>query len=104
MKCYIRDENKEKNFKEYYKDIRFYFKKCLKHLKITKDYEVTLIINNDEAIKKINRDYRGIDKATDVLSFASLEGEAPLDENYLGDIFISKDKIISQAKKYHHSI
>ena len=65
-----------------------------------------------ERIKEINRDYRGKDTPTDVISFAIQEGEdfpfdlLELDEDIpqdFGDLFISIDKASEQAKDYGHS-
>ncbi len=65
----------------------------------------SLIIVDDTQIHQINKQYRNIDRPTDVISFASLEGEYfdVEDEIELGDIFISVDAIFAQAKEYNHS-
>jgi len=63
----------------------------------TKDIE--LIITNNDEIQTINREYRGIDKATDVLSF-------PYEDAFmmpLGSIIISKDYVQSVSKELNHS-
>lgn len=66
-----------------------------------------LIIVDNEYIHKLNRDYRNIDRETDVITFA-LEDEdsiiLPNDERVLGDIYISIDKAESQALEYGHSL
>ena len=59
-------------------------------------------VNNDE-IKNLNRNFRGVDKETDVLSFP-LEYDFHVGEMLLGDIIISIQKAIEQAQKYGHSI
>lgn len=64
-----------------------------------------VIIINNEKIRKINREYRNIDRETDVISFA-LEDEKSFnrtDIRVLGDIYISIDKARSQALEYGHS-
>ena len=65
-----------------------------------------LIIINNEEIHKINKEYRGIDRPTDVISFA-LEDYKDIkyenDYRVLGDIYISIDKVKEQAKEYGHS-
>ena len=68
------------------------------------------IVTNDE-IQKLNKEFRNIDKATDVLSFPQLTFEmgevADLNENdeiILGDIVISIDKAKEQAEEYGHSL
>ena len=63
-----------------------------------------IIIDND-SIHKINKEYRGIDRPTDVITFA-LEDDKKIDTpevRILGDIYISYDKVISQAQEYGHS-
>ncbi len=63
-----------------------------------------IIIDNDR-IREINRDYRGIDRETDVISFA-LEDDKTMSLDgvrVLGDIYISIDKVHSQALEYGHS-
>lgn len=64
--------------------------------------EISVYITDDEEIRKLNKTYRGKDKATDVLSF-------PLDENFegyrlLGDIVISQDTAERQARELGHSL
>ena len=66
-------------------------------------FNVIFIKNED--IHKINLEYRNIDRETDVISFA-LEDENTypnLDIRVLGDIYISVDRIVSQARDYGHS-
>ena len=67
--------------------------------------EFNIIFINNEEIQKINKEYRGIDRCTDVISFALEDDDSfPVTEvKVLGDIYISVDKIISQAKEYGHS-
>ena len=67
-----------------------------------------LIIVDNEYIHELNRNYRGIDRETDVITFA-LEDEdsliVPLEEGRnLGDIYISIDKAIKQAEEYGHEL
>jgi len=65
--------------------------------KIKGEVEINLVGNRK--IKEINRIYRGKDCVTDVLSFSWQEGNEA-EKNYLGQIFISCDKIKTQAKEY----
>lgn len=81
--------------------------------------EVSVTIVDDEEIRKINSEYRGIDKSTDVLSFPFNEFESPgnfddIEESVdafnpesgellLGDIILSTEHIIEQAREYGHS-
>lgn len=64
-----------------------------------------IILVDNDYIHKLNKEYRGIDRPTDVISFA-LEDEidnVKLDFRVLGDIYISLDKTYEQAKLYNHS-
>jgi len=75
------------------------------------DAEVTIVVTNDVAVQQLNRDYRGVDAPTDVLSFAAQEGNdgqelalpeelaAELDR-YLGDIIIAYPYTMQQASHF----
>ena len=73
---------------------------------------MTITFTTPEEIRKINKKYRKIDKATDVLSFPMFEkdeldekiksGDFPY-EDVLGDVIISIDKVREQAEEYGHS-
>lgn len=71
------------------------------------DVIFNLIIVDNDYIHELNRDYRKIDRETDVITFA-LEDEdslvLPEDVRVLGDIYISIDKARSQAEEYGHSL
>ena len=79
------------------------------------DFEVSILITDDEGIHEINRDYREIDSPTDVLSFPILEfdedgvmleesGDYDGDFLLLGDIVISLERAAKQAEEYGHSL
>ncbi len=70
-----------------------------------KDCYVSLLLTGNENIRVVNRDYRGKDKETDVISFAYLEVEEEDFSPYitLGDIVISLERVEEQAKDYGHS-
>ena len=83
-------------------------------LKLADATEMSVTLMNNPAIKKINAQYRGVDRATDVLSFAAEESgaESPIIMDpelatelptNLGDLFISVDKVAEQAKFLGHS-
>lgn len=86
-------------FNQYPNEIVFDFSKIIiefsNYFKI--DKSVSVILVDEESIKDINKEYRGIDRATDVISFEEDE------EDYLGDIFICIDKVYEQALSYGHS-
>ena len=82
--------------------------------------EVNLLLTMNEQIHEMNLEFRGIDRPTDVLSFPMNEYEVPgvfdgLEEQedafhpetgelMLGDIVISKEKVLAQAEEYGHSV
>ena len=81
--------------------------------------EVSVLLTDNNGIRKLNREYRGIDKETDVLSFPMIDFTEPgkfddienmdgvfdpeTGEAVLGDIVISLDKVSEQANEYGHS-
>ena len=77
---------------------------CLDKLDLKNVMFNVIIVNNDK-IHSLNKDYRNIDRPTDVITFA-LEDDKQVDIpsiRVLGDIYISYDKVISQALEYNHS-
>lgn len=82
--------------------------------------EVNLLLTMNEEIHQMNNEFREIDRPTDVLSFPMVEYDFPADfesledvfecfnpetgELMLGDIVISKEKVIEQAEEFGHSI
>lgn len=82
--------------------------------------EVNLLLTMNDEIQEMNRNFREIDRPTDVLSFPMIDYETPGDFDFLedvmdafhpesgelmlGDIVISKEKVIAQAEEYGHSI
>lgn len=79
---------------------------------IKPELEVSIVLVDNEQIRELNRDYRQVDSATDVLSFAYREEheEEPevagdfMEEDVLGDIVISLEKAQSQREEYGHSL
>lgn len=70
--------------------------------------EVSVLVADDEELHRLNRDYRHVDSATDVLSFAAADDESgfvspPGAPRYLGDIAISYERVVAQAAEYGHS-
>ena len=76
----------------------------LKKLNID-NVEFNVIIVDNEYIHKLNREYRNIDRETDVITFA-LEDDKTFnpEERVLGDVYISIEKAISQSEEYGHSL
>lgn len=67
----------------------------------------SIIIVDNSYIHKLNKEYRGIDRVTDVISFALEDDKSmiiPDGIRLLGDIYISIDKAKEQAKEYGHSL
>ena len=67
------------------------------------NYEVSVSFVDNVEIKELNKEYRGIDRETDVLSFP-MDEDFPMPVPMLGDIIISTDKAVEQAKEFNHSI
>lgn len=83
-------------------------KKILKEINdyegLTKIHYLSYIIVDNDEIHKINKEYRHIDRPTDVITFASIDDEVKgIIPEELGDIFISYEKVYSQASEYGHS-
>ncbi|MDA8192599.1 MAG: rRNA maturation RNase YbeY [Thermaerobacter sp.] len=69
------------------------------------DAEVSILLTDDERITAYNRDYRGIDGPTDVLSFSQREGVGgDPDDPLLGDVAISVERATAQALDFDHSL
>ena len=94
---------------------------CLEYAQFPYEAEVNLTLTDNDGIHAINKEYRDIDRPTDVLSFpmlnyvtagdfSFLDDEDSCDFNpdtgeaMLGDIIISVDKVLEQAESYGHSV
>ena len=72
--------------------------------------ELSLVVTDDHTIHALNRQYRGVDAATDVLSFSLLPSGgdrfAPSADGVLrlGDIVLSYESILAQAQEYGHAV
>lgn len=102
-----------KENEEYDKVIKKVVEQCFKEEKLENSKLcLTITLTTPENIQKINKEYRNIDRATDVLSFPMFE-KSELDEmiekqefeheDILGDLVISIEKVKEQAKEYGHS-
>lgn len=76
---------------------------AFKQLKLCENLVFDVNVVSSAQIKSINKKYRGIDKVTDVISFANRD-EQTLFVPLLGEIFICLDKAKQQAKEYKHSV
>ncbi len=108
MELLIINHTQEEQWMKYEQDFIRVMKQCEKTLDITKEYSVSLIFTDAKEIHEINRNYRNIDRPTDVISFALMDSEndyeMPEGDNELGDIFISIDAVREQAESYEHSV
>lgn len=78
--------------------------KCLEKERLSKNVEVSISLVNNEEIHHLNREYRGVDKPTDVLSFPQYESFENIQGTiYLGDIVISLEKALEQSNEFGHS-
>ncbi len=113
MKIYIENETRIKyEFEDPKPIIRKAVRAVAKEKGLPDGLEVNVILTTPSVIQEINRDNRGIDNATDVLSFPYYDYKTPgvftaeideEEENILGDIIVCGSKIKEQAKKYGHS-
>ena len=102
------DENEE-----YDKTIEKVIYKCFEEERLLDSkLMITITLTTPEEIRKINKEYRNVDKETDVLSFPMFEKDELdekiinnqyLYEDVLGDIIISIDRVKQQAEDYGHS-
>ena len=121
MNLIIEKETEDSFEFDYEKAAENIIEKALDYLECPYEVQLNLTLTDNEGIKEINRDYRQIDKATDVLSFPLVGFEKPnvfpehleeeaedyfdLDtgELMLGDIIISVEKCKEQAREFGHS-
>lgn len=96
--------------KEEYKElIGKVLKKCFEEENLEgKNLYVNVVLTDSNNIKNINKEHRGIDEITDVLSFpmyekSELENIKLENEDILGDMVVSVEKVQEQAKEYGHS-
>ncbi len=89
---------------------QIWFEIWLEVLSIHQSCELSLCLTTDEAIQTLNREFRGIDAATDVLAFAAQETMMPAgilaltEIKVLGDIIISVPTATRQALEHRHSL
>ena len=94
---------------------------CSRMVSCPYEISVNILITDDENIRRYNKEYRDIDKETDVLSFPAVDYEEPADfsiaeknrysyfdadtdELILGDIILNGDRVFKQALEYDHSV
>ena len=111
--------NRELDF-DYEEVIKSVISKTLETENCPYETEVNVLLTGNNEIHEVNKEYREIDRATDVLSFPMVDYDYPSDFSYvetnpesyinpetdellLGDIMISVDKVYEQADEYGHS-
>ena len=75
-------------------------------------YELSLVFTDSETVQRLNRDYRGVDEATDVLAFSMLppeEGDSsfvlpPDGITHLGEVIVCYPRAVEQAQEEGHSV
>ncbi len=94
---------------------------CTDYLGCEYEVQVNVLLTDNDTIHELNRENRGIDRPTDVLSFPMIEWETPgkcdfseddeillcdpdSGELVLGDIVISVQKVLEQSAEYGHSV
>jgi len=66
--------------------------------------ELSVVIDSDEKLRQLNRDFLGIDAPTDVLSFPSEEFDPDEQAEYIGDVVISYPRALTQAQTAGHPV
>ena len=89
--------------------VRLAVEATLAYEAVARELEVSVTFTDDEGIQRLNRNYRKIDKPTDVLSFPLFDFEGDEDAiseeicGMLGDIVISLERAAAQAEEFGHS-
>lgn len=121
MTFYIENETSEKFSFDVEEMLKQVCEAVLKAENCPYEVQINVVLTDDAGIRELNREYRGIDRATDVLSFPGLNfekaGVFQIDrhleagsfdpdtgELMLGDIMLSVDRIRMQAAEYGHSV
>lgn len=97
-------KNVDRDIKEL-EEVNSFIDFATNYLKLDNIMFNVIIVDNEE-IHRINKEYRNIDRPTDVISFALEDDDTfiKIDKRVLGDIYISIDKAIEQSKEYGHSL
>ncbi len=121
MTFYVENETDEKFPFDPEETVKAVCRAVLEKEKCPYEAQVNVVITDNAGIRRLNRESRGIDRETDVLSFPNVdferEGVFQIDEDreadyfdpesgelILGDIMISADKVKEQAEEYGHSL
>jgi probable rRNA maturation factor len=77
---------------------------ALKHQKESPEVSLSVVLTDSRRLRKLNRDYLGIDAPTDVLSFPVSESDPETGARYIGDILISVPYAAKGARKAGHPL
>lgn len=77
---------------------------ALNHQGVSLDSDLTILVDDDQRIQKLNLEYLSIDAPTDVLAFPAGFTDPDTGHEYLGDVIISFSQAESQAKKHGHTL
>ena len=103
MNTYSIFNETNKNLDEYMDKLYGLLEYALEKEKLD-NVEFNVIFVDSNKIHEINKEYRGIDRVTDVISFALEDNiDIKLDHRILGDIYICVERAEEQAKEYEHS-
>ncbi len=105
MKTTLINQTENKDFISLRSKITKINSKVTQSLKLPLRFNYSIVLVNSEAIQIINRDYRKLDKPTDVISFAYNDGINDYNDfsDEIGDIFINLDYVNKQALEYGHT-
>lgn len=93
--------------------IRLLVRRCcnavLAYEEFAESAEISVVFVDDDGIRKLNKEYRKVDKSTDVLSFPlTVDGEFEINQDtgarILGDIVISVETAVKQSQEYRHTL
>ena len=108
MDLYINNEQTKVDTSELEALVRKVLETGLKVLAVKDPVEISVTFVDNETIRTLNRDYRGVDQVTDVLSFAQEEGAEFIQPQgaprMLGDIIIALERAVEQSNEYNHSL
>ena len=77
---------------------------ALKHQEESRDVNLSVVLTDNRRLRKLNREYLGIDAPTDVLSFPASESDPETGARYIGDILISVPYAAKGAKTAGHPL
>ena len=109
ISCTFVNHTREKSWRQFLPDFEAIAERTCEVLKRPQAYSLSVILVKSRRIHQINRDYRGVDRPTDVITFAACDDQdefelQQLAEIELGDIFINVQAAQSQAEEYGHSL